>query len=555
MRKYFVLGTVSILLLNGFVAIIYPRVLWSMVFLGPVIAIGCYDYFQRRRAVLRNFPILGHFRYLLESIRPEISQYFIESDTDGRPFSRDQRSVVYQRAKRVRDTVPFGTLKDVYEVGYEWVNHSMKPLHLEPGELRVTVGGPDCEQPYSASLFNISAMSFGALSKNAVLALSRGAMMGQFAHNTGEGGLSPYHLEGGGDLIWQIGTGYFGCRTQDGKFCPETFAEKAVHPNVKMLEVKLSQGAKPGHGGILPAAKLTREIAEIRGVPMGQDVLSPPAHSAFATPIELLQFVAKLRSLSGGKPTGFKLCVGKRREFLALCKAMVKTGITPDFITVDGGEGGTGAAPLEFTNHIGAPLIDSLIFVHNALVGFSLRDKIRILASGKVLTGFGMVKRLALGADICYSARGMMMALGCIQALKCNSNRCPVGVTTQNPALVAGLVVEDKSTRVAHFHHENLKSVGEIIGAMGIAHPADLRPWHIMRRTSPTEIKHYGEIYEFLSHGDLLKEDLPSSYKRACHAASPNSFEHASAGIGAGAIRAETHTVIQVQKEAPSVRG
>jgi glutamate synthase domain-containing protein 2 len=524
MRKYFIFGTVGILFLTGLIAIFYSPVLWSLMFLGPLIVLGLYDYFQKKRAVLRNFPIIGHFRYLFEAIRPEIAQYFIESDTEGKPFSRDQRSVVYQRAKGVRDTVPFGTLQDVYEVGYEWVNHSLRPLHLEPTDLCVTVGGPDCKQPYCASRFNISAMSFGALSKNAVLALNQGARMGNFAHNTGEGGISPYHLQGGGDLIWQIGTGYFGCRTPEGNFCPDTFTKKATPLNVKMIEIKLSQGAKPGHGGILPAAKLTKEIAEIRDVPMGKDVLSPPAHRAFSTPIELLEFVSKLRKLSGGKPVGFKLCVGKRREFLAICKAMVKTGITPDFITVDGGEGGTGAAPLEFTNHIGAPLIESLIFVHNALMGFSLRDKIRVIASGKVITGFGMVKRLALGADICYSARGMMMALGCIQSLKCNSNHCPVGVTTQNPNLVAGLVVADKSRRVTSFHHELLKSVCEIMGAMGIANPDDLHPWHIMRRTSPTEIKHYGEIYEFLNDGDLLKD---GTYKRAFNAASENSFEHA----------------------------
>jgi glutamate synthase domain-containing protein 2 len=321
---------------------------------------------------------------LLEEIRPEIYQYFIESETDGRPFSRDQRSLVYQRAKNARDTIPFGTLKNVYEVGYEWVNHSMQPLHLEPQEMRVTVGGPDCSQPYSASLLNISAMSYGALSKNAVLALNQGAKLGNFAHNTGEGGISPYHLEGEGDLIWQIGTGYFGCRTLDGHFNPELFSENAGQPTVKMIEIKLSQGAKPGHGGILPAAKVSAEIAAIRGVPLGRDVISPPAHSAFRTPLEMMAFIAKLRELSGGKPIGFKLCVGKRHEFLALCKAMVETGITPDFITVDGGEGGTGAAPLEFANYIGSPLVEGLIFVRNALTGYSVRDKIRIIASGRV---------------------------------------------------------------------------------------------------------------------------------------------------------------------------
>ena len=526
MRRYFIIGAVTVLLLNGLISVIYPAILLSMIVIAPVLMLGFYDFSQKKHAVLRNFPIIGHFRYLAEAIRPEISQYFIETETNGVPFNREQRSVVYQRAKDVIDTVPFGTKKNVYEVGYEWVNHSMKPIHLEPSEMRVVIGALDCKQPYSASRLNISAMSFGALSKNAVIALNQGAKMGKFAHNTGEGGISPYHLQSGGDLIWQVGTGYFGCRTSDGRFCPDTFAERAHLPNVKMIEIKLSQGAKPGHGGILPAAKLTKEIAEIRGVPMGQDVLSPPAHSAFSTPIELLEFVATLRERSGGKPVGFKLCIGKRREFLAICKAMVKTGLTPDFITVDGGEGGTGAAPMEFIDHIGAPLIESLIFVHNALTGFSLRNKIHVISSGKVTSGFEMVKQLALGADMTNSARGMMMALGCIQALRCNSNHCPVGVTTQNPQLVAGLVPEDKNKKVANFHFELLNSLSEIMGAMGISSPDHLHPWHIMRRTNPTEIKHYGEIFEFLNDGDLMKENLPETYRRAVNSASADQFEH-----------------------------
>ncbi len=528
MRNLFILTVIIILALNVFIAFFYPPVLWSMLIFGPLMAIGFHDYFQTQHAILRNFPLIGHARYLLEEIRPEIRQYFIESDTEGVPFSRDERSVVYQRAKKVRDTVPFGTLRNMYEVGYEWVNHSMTPLHLAPEDLRVMVGGPDCRQPYSASIFNIAAMSFGSLSQNAILALNQGAKMGNFAHNTGEGGISPYHLEGGSDLIWQIGTGYFGCRTTDGLFCPDRFAARAHHPNVKMIEIKLSQGAKPGHGGILPAAKLTPEIAEIRGVPLGQDVISPPAHSAFSTPIELLEFVAQLQNLSGGKPVGLKLCVGKRREFFALCKAMVKTGQTPDFIVVDGSEGGTGAAPLEFTNRIGTPLVEGLIFVHNALVGSGVRDKVRLVASGKILTGFYMVKCLALGADLCYSARGMMMALGCIQALKCNSNHCPVGIATQNRALTAGLVPGDKNVRVFNFHHEMVESVSDIMGAMGVATPDDLRPWHIMRRVSPTEVKHYGEIFEFLAEGNLLTEPLPETYKRAWTAAEAETFSHVS---------------------------
>ncbi len=529
MRRLFTLASISVLILIAAVSTVFPTVLWSLVIVGPIILIGFYDMVQKSHAVLRNFPVAGHFRYLFEAIRPEIAQYFIESDTNGVPFSREQRSAVYQRAKGVLDTVPFGTKHDIYEVGYEWVNHSLRPLHLDPLDLRITIGGPDCTQPYSASILNISAMSYGSLSKNAVRALNLGAKMDGFVHNTGEGGISPYHLENGGDLTWQIGTAYFGCRTPEGDFCPETFKERVSVPNVKMVEIKLSQGAKPGHGGILPAAKLTPEIAEIRNVPLGQDVLSPSAHTAFSTPIELLEFVVRLRDLSGGKPIGFKLCVGKRREFLAIAKAMVQTGITPDFITVDGGEGGTGAAPLEFTNHLGAPLMESLIFVHNSLVGYSIRDRIRVLSSGKITSAFHLIKHLALGADACNSARAMMMAVGCIQALKCNSNHCPVGVTTQRPELVAGLVVSDKSQRVARYHSEMIKSTSEFLGAMGISEPADLHPWHIMRRTAATETKHYGEIHEFLQDGQLLNEqDLPASFKRAALAASPESFTHSS---------------------------
>jgi len=526
-RRLFIVVAVVVVAGYAVVSQVFPPALWSLIVVLPILLLGVYDVVQKKHAIRRNFPVLGHVRYFFELIRPEIYQYFVESDTDGAPFSRTQRSLVYQRAKNVRDTVPFGTLEDVYRVGYEWVNHSLRPLHLESEEVRTVVGGSDCKQPYSASLFNVSAMSFGALSKNAILALNQGAKRGGFAHNTGEGGLSPYHLEGGGDLIWQIGTGYFGCRTHDGRFCPDTFKKRATLPNVKMIEIKLSQGAKPGHGGILPAAKVTEEIAHIRDVPLGADVISPPAHTAFSTPLELMAFVAELRGLSGGKPVGFKLCVGKRREFLALCKAMQETGVTPDFITVDGGEGGTGAAPLEFSNHVGAPLIEGLIFVHNALVGFSLRPRIRVLCSGKITSGFGLVKRLALGADVCYSARAMMLALGCVQALKCNTNHCPVGVATQDPGLVAGLVVSDKSERVANFHQGLIRGACEIMGAMGIRSPEELRPWHIMRRTSPTEIKHYAEIYEFLNDGDLLEEPLPPSYARAWHAASAHTFEHA----------------------------
>ncbi|WP_197355523.1 FMN-binding glutamate synthase family protein [Aureliella helgolandensis] len=508
------------------VSIWFPLILWSWVLIGPLALLGLYDYFQTKHSILRNFPLLGRMRYLMELVRPEIYQYFIESDTEGVPFDRDQRSLVYQRAKRARDTVPFGTKEDVYVTGYEWVNHSMAPLAHHPDNMRVTIGHKSCSLPYSCSLLNISAMSFGSLSKNAVLSLSGGAKLGNFAHNTGEGGISPYHLAGGGDLIWQIGTGYFGCRLDNGQFCKDLFRQNASLANVKMIEIKLSQGAKPGHGGILPAAKVTAEISQIRHVPMGRDVISPPGHSAFSTPIELLEFVAQLRELSGGKPVGFKLCVGKRREFLAVCKAMQKTGITPDYIAVDGGEGGTGAAPLEFSNHIGAPLFEGLIFVHNALRGFSLREDIKLIASGKVSSGFGILKLLALGADACYSARSMMLALGCIQALQCNSNHCPVGVATQDKHLMAGLVPSDKRIRVANFHHETLKSFCEMLGAIGLASPVDLRPWHVMHRVSPVITKHYGELYDYLEEGALLREPLPEHYRRAVESASAETFGH-----------------------------
>ena len=526
MRRLFFIFVAGVVLFAVVSALFFPSLLWLLLILVPLAALGLYDATQTKHAILRNFPIIGHGRYFFELIRPEIYQYFVEGDTDGVPFDRDQRSLVYQRAKNVRDTVPFGTKEDLYETSYEWVNHSMAPNNLHGSDLRVTIGGPDCTQPYSTSIFNISAMSYGSLSKNAVLALSEGARMGDFAHNTGEGGVSPYHIEGGGDLIWQIGTGYFGCRAANGTFSAEKFKETSSHPNIKLIELKLSQGAKPGHGGILPAAKLTPEIAEIRGVPMGSDVLSPPGHSSFNTPIGLLEFIKELRELSDGKPIGFKLCVGKRREFLAICKAMVETGITPDFIAVDGGEGGTGAAPLEFSNHVGAPLVDGLIFVHNALVGFGVRDQIKVIASGKVTSGFGMLKRLALGADLCYSARGMMLALGCIQALKCNSNHCPVGIATQDPQLMAGLVSSNKNVRVANFHRQTVASVCEILGAMGLSSPEELRPWHIMRRISATEVKHYGEIYESVENGDLLEEPYPASYERANRAATATSFHH-----------------------------
>ncbi|MBI3791728.1 MAG: FMN-binding glutamate synthase family protein [Gemmatimonadetes bacterium] len=524
MRRLFVLIVIAVLAVEALIGWFWPPFLWTLVLVLPIVGLGVADMSQTRQAVRRNFPVIGRGRYLLEMIRPEINQYFVESNNDGRPFSRNDRSVVYQRAKGDLDTLPFGTQKDVYAPGYEWINHSLAPKHPDQSFARVLVGGPQCTQPYSASIFNVSAMSYGSLSKNAVLALNTGAKLGGFAHNTGEGGLSPYHLAPGGDVFWQIGTGYFGCRDAKGNFSLGEFTKRATLPNVKMIEVKLSQGAKPGHGGILPAAKLTQEIIDIRGVVPGEDVISPPAHTAFSTPTGLLEFVQQLREASGGKPVGFKLCIGKRREFLAIVKAMLATGLTPDFITVDGGEGGTGAAPLEFSDSVGAPLNDGLSFVHQALVGANVRERIRVIASARVNTGFQMATKVALGADMCNAARAMMFALGCIQALRCNTNACPTGVATQDPELVAGLHVGDKSQRVARFHKETVKSFFEVLCAAGCAKPAELEPWNVMRRVNAIEVKNFAEIYGRALPGSLLEETPAGPMGRAWMSASPDRF-------------------------------
>ncbi len=524
MRNIFWASSFLVLVAVALLARLWPPVLWSLVVIVPLIARGVADLVQTKQAIRRNFPVIGHARYLLELIRPEINQYFVESNSDGKPFSRNDRSVVYQRAKGEVDTLPFGTQRDVYATGYEWINHSLAPVHVDPLDARVIVGGPACTQPYSASMLNVSAMSYGSLSKNAVLALNGGAKLGGFAHNTGEGGLSPYHLSPGGDIIWQLGTGYFSARDKQGKFSIDEFTRRATLPNVKMIEIKLSQGAKPGHGGILPAQKLTREIVEIRGVEPGKDVISPPAHSAFSTPLGLLEFVQTLRGASGGKPVGFKLCVGKRHEFLGIVKAMLLSGITPDFITVDGAEGGTGAAPLEFSDSVGTPLNEGLSFVHNALVGAGLRDRIRVIASGKVNTGFQIASKVALGADMCNAARAMMFALGCIQALRCNTNQCPTGVATQDPALVNGLHVGDKAQRVARYHAETVKSFVEVLGAAGLRSAQELKPWFILKRVSAMDVKSYGDIYPPLEPGALLAESVSGPMARAWQAADPVCF-------------------------------
>jgi len=523
-RKIFYAASVATIVAVEGISYVFPfaRLLYLVIL--PLVGLGIADVCQERHAIKRNFPVIGRLRFLLESIRPEINQYFVESDIDGTPFNRIKRSNIYQRAKRELNTHPFGTKKDVYAVGYEWINHSLSPQTPSADAARILVGGPDCTQPYLASRFNISAMSYGALSKNAILALNKGAKAGGFAHNTGEGGLSPHHLEAGGDLIWQIGTGYFSCRNLDGSFCDTAFTEKAANSSIKMIEVKLSQGAKPGHGGILPKEKITPEIAAIRLVGTDQDVVSPPAHTAFNTPIGLLEFVARLRQLSGGKPVGFKLCLGNHHEFLAICKAMIETNILPDFITLDGGEGGTGAAPLEFSDSVGTPLEDALVFVHNALVGFNVRDKIRLIVSGKITTGFDIISKLALGADMCNSARGMMFALGCIQALQCHANTCPTGVATQNPELVKGLVVEHKWQRVKNFHEATLHNFLELLGAAGLSTPYELKPYHIQRRISATEVRNLSEIYEYIEPGVLLGSKLPAAFRDPMALSRPDSF-------------------------------
>lgn len=471
-------------------------------------ALGWRDLTQTRSSVLRNYPLIGHFRFMLEKIRPELRQYFLESDTEATPFSRSQRSLAYARAKNETDKRPFGTQLDLRDDGHEWINHSLAPTHIASHDFRVTIGGPDCTQPYEASIFNISAMSFGSLSANAIQALNAGAQRGRFAHDTGEGSISVHHRQHGGDLIWEIGSGYFGCRDEEGRFSEERFRSQAISPQVRMIEIKLSQGAKPGHGGVLPGPKVTAEIAVARGVPMGVDCISPAAHSAFSSPTGLLEFVARLRELSGGKPTGFKLCIGHPWEWFAIVKAMLASGITPDFIVVDGAEGGTGAAPLEFTDHVGAPLQEGLRLVHNTLVGAGLRDRIRLGASGKIISAFDIARAMALGADWCNSARGFMFALGCIQAQTCHTGQCPTGVTTQDPLRQQALVVPDKATRVYHFHQQTLKALQELVQAAGLHHPGEIGAHHIVRRVNENEVRLLANLLPALASGALLSEHV-----------------------------------------------
>ncbi|HRA57724.1 MAG TPA: FMN-binding glutamate synthase family protein [Thermomonas sp.] len=486
----------------------HPHAWWAVAVFAGLALLGTLDMLQRKSTLRRNFPILAHFRYGLETIGPEMRQYFIQSDTERVPFSREQRALIYQRAKHANDVRPFGTLQDVYGVDYEWINHSMAPAEVANHDFRITIG-EGCAQPYSASVFNISAMSFGALSAAAIRALNGGAKRGGFYHDTGEGSISPYHREAGGDLVWELGSGYFGCRNHDGSFNARRFTEQARDAQVKMIEVKLSQGAKPGHGGVLPAAKLSAEIAATRDVPMGQDCVSPARHSAFSTPLGLLQFVAHLRELSGGKPTGFKLALGHPWEWFGIAKAMHESGLLPDFIVVDGAEGGTGAAPAEFVDHVGVPMHEGLMLVHNTLVGVGLRDRIKIGAAGKITSAFDIARTLAMGADWCNAARGYMFALGCIQSLSCHTNRCPTGIATQDPSRWKHLDVPDKTTRVFEFHDNTLRALRDLLCAAGLSHPDQLGPEHILRRVSPTEVRSLAARYRYLAPGVLLRGEDP----------------------------------------------
>lgn len=506
MRKIFIVSSISVIVILSFLAIAFPGTAWLFIIFLPLILLGIYDMVQKRHAILRNYPIIGHMRYLLESISPEIRQYFVETNTNGRPFTRLQRNFVYKRAKNTLETHPFGTELDVYEPGYYWFAHSMYPKEVMEEPPRIKFGGKECTQPYYSSMLNVSAMSYGSLGRNAVLALSKGAKMGDFYVNTGEGGLSHYHLEGECDLVWQIGTAYFGCRTADGDFSEEIFHDKSRHPNVKMIEIKISQGAKPGLGGLLPAEKNTPEIAKIRGLIPNKMVHSPPAHKEFSNAEGLLHFVRKLRILSGGKPVGFKICFGSRQEFINICEAMIATGILPDFITVEGGEGGTGAAPLEFSDNVGMPLNDALIFVVDTLNGYGLKKDIRLIASGKVLSGFDIMRTMCVGADGCNSARSMLFAIGCIQALRCDTNNCPAGITTQREDLQKGLVVEDKAIRLKNYHEEVVFSAMSLLTSAGLDKLGDLNRSYIYKRVDEYHAYPLSHLFPDVEYGSYLKE-------------------------------------------------
>ncbi|WP_367605699.1 FMN-binding glutamate synthase family protein [Legionella sp. W05-934-2] len=517
-KIFFFISALGLFISFG-VGYIWPHAHILLFIVVPYILIGLYDLYISSHNILRNYPVIGHMRYILESIRPEMQQYFVATNQSEQPFNRETRSLVYQRAKLVNDTLPFGTQLDLYQPGYEYAHHSLSPKIVDPESERIWVGGDACKKPYHASRLNISAMSYGALGHNAIEALNWGAKMGNFAHNTGEGGLSPYHLKRGGDIILQLGTAYFGFRNPDGTFNPELFEQKANLDVVKMIEIKISQGAKPSHGGLLPAAKISPEIAEIRGIPEDEDCFSPPTHNTFSNPRELMTFITHLRELSGGKPIGFKLCIGIKREFFSICKAMLETNVLPDFITVDGAEGGTGAAPVEFSNRLGMPINEALPFVHNTLLGCGLRDKIRIISSGKIATGFDMMHKIAIGADMCNSARAMMFTVGCIQARKCNTNECPTGVATQDASRNEALVPNEKRFHTYNYHKETVKSFLELTGAIGIDHPDKLRPEFIYYRRDDMRAMNYSELFPQLAYRQLLEgKEIPSYFRDWNHA-------------------------------------
>ncbi len=524
----FLLCVLAMVVGIGLLGLADPEHGWPLAVIGGLLTIlGLHDLTQPEHSIQRNYPIIGHIRWMVEMIRPEIRQYLIEADQEAAPFSRSQRSLVYARSKGESGEHPFGTLMDVYRQGYEFIGHSTCPVAAsDPASFRITIGGDQCAKPYSASVFNISAMSFGSLSANAIHALNEGARRGGFYHDTGEGSISSYHRAGGGDICWEIASGYFGCRDDLGRFDPQKFAAQATTDQVKLIEIKLSQGAKPGHGGILPAAKVSREIAETRGVPMGHDCISPSRHSAFSTPRQMMEFIAQLRTLSGGKPVGFKLCLGHPWELMGIVKAMLETGIRPDFIVVDGAEGGTGAAPVEFSDHMGAPMREGLLFVHNTLVGAGLRQHIRIGAAGRVVSAYDIASVLAIGADWANAARGFMFALGCVQSLACNTNRCPTGVATQDPLRQRALAVPEKSDRVASFHQNTLRALADMLAAAGLQHPSELAAHHLARRVSATEIRPFSEIHTFLRPGDLLNGAQDGNfYGRNWDLASAESFD------------------------------
>lgn len=519
---FYLISAISLLLI-AIIAPFWHDILYLLILVIPYIAIGIYD-LNSTHNVLRLYPVIGHLRYMFEFIRPEIQQYFVNTNLSGRPYNREQRDLIYRRAKKVRDTMPFGTQRDITDIGYDIAYHSLSPKKVSKEHTRVMVGGQFCKQPYNASRLNISAMSFGAISATAVLAMNKGAKLGNFAHNTGEGGLSDHHLAGGGDIIWQLGTAYFGCRKPDGNFDPDLFKQKANLDVVKMIEIKLSQGAKPSHGGVLPGVKVSEEIARIRGIPVGETCYSPAAHSSFSTPEGLLEFITQLRELCGSKPVGFKLCIGKKSDFMGICKAMLKTGVTPDFITVDGAEGGTGAAPVEYSNRLGMPGNEAVVFVESCLRGTNLRDKIKLITSAKISSGFNMLSKIALGADMCNVARPMMFAVGCIQALRCNTDTCPTGVTTQDPRRIKAIDVEEKKFHVANYHEMTMDSFLDLTGAIGLSSPDDAGPEHIYRRVSDHVVKNYDEIYHYAVPGSFLDGTINPQFADDWEAASAEQF-------------------------------